>query len=36
MARRVINGPPLFNESWIELDEEVSRVEATVEVKALL
>ena len=36
MARRVINGPPLFNESWIELDEEVARVEATVEVKALL
>ena len=30
MARRVIDGPPLFDESWVELDEEVSRVEATV------
>lgn len=27
MARRVISGP-LFNESWVELDAEVKRVEA--------
>ncbi len=29
MARRVISGS-LFNESWIELDEEVARVEASI------
>ena len=33
MARRVINGP-LFNESWVELDEEVAQVEESV-VRAL-
>jgi UDP-glucose:glycoprotein glucosyltransferase len=30
MARRVIDGAPLFKESWVELDEEVSRVEAGI------
>lgn len=29
MARRVISGA-LFNESWIELDEEVAKVEASL------
>jgi UDP-glucose:glycoprotein glucosyltransferase len=28
MARRVISGPPLFNESWVQLDEEVAACEA--------
>lgn len=23
MARRIINGPPLFKESWVELDDEI-------------
>ena len=27
MAKRVISGP-LFNESWVELDEEVKALEA--------
>ena len=26
MARRIINGPPLFNESWIQLDHEIDTV----------
>jgi hypothetical protein len=30
MARRVIAGPPLFNESWVELDEEIKTIEKRV------
>ena len=30
MARRVIAGPPLFEESWVQLDEEVKEVERRI------
>ena len=28
MAKRIISGPPLFPESWVELDAEVAAAEA--------
>jgi len=24
MAKRIIDGPPLFDESWVELDKEIT------------
>jgi hypothetical protein len=30
MARRVIAGPPLFEESWVQLDEEIKKLERRV------
>ena len=34
MAKRVISGPPLFPESWVELDNEVAAVEKAAAEKA--